>query len=138
MPFDLPHKKYHVCINDCYIFREGGADKTTCPVCKAARYKTGRNKAPRKVVWYFPLVPRLRRYCTDRKEAKLMRWHAERREKVLKDPEQNEKVNLTHPSDACQWKALDDEYLMHRKCIHELCIIILIFQSYLHHIRVIS
>ena len=39
---------------------------------------------------------------------------------------------------------LEDEYrlslgmLMHIKCIHELCIIILIFQSYLHHIRVIS
>ena len=28
--------------------------------------------------------------------------------------------------------------VMHVKCIHELCIIILIFQSYLHHIRVIS
>ena len=27
---------------------------------------------------------------------------------------------------------------MHVKCIHELCIILLIFQSYLHHIRVIS
>ena len=45
-PFDLPHEIYHVCINDCYIFREGDADKTTCPVCKAARYKKGRNKAP--------------------------------------------------------------------------------------------
>ena len=39
---------------------------------------------------------------------------------------------------------LEDEHelslgmLMHVKCIHELCIIILIFQSYLHHIRVIS
>ena len=39
---------------------------------------------------------------------------------------------------------LEDEYrlslgmLMHVKCIHELCIIILIFQSYLYHIRVIS
>ena len=30
------------------------------------------------------------------------------------------------------------ELVMHVKCIHELCIIILIFQSYLHHIRVIS
>ena len=27
---------------------------------------------------------------------------------------------------------------MHVKCIHELCIVLLIFQSYLHHIRVIS
>ena len=31
-----------------------------------------------------------------------------------------------------------DNPLMHLKCIHELCIILLIFQSYLHHIRVIS
>ena len=54
--------------------------------------------------------PRLRCYFADRKEAKLMRWHVERREKVLKHPERNEKVNLIHPSDACQWKALDDEY----------------------------
>ena len=100
-PFDLPHEKYHVCINDCYIFREGDADKTACPVCKAARYKKGRNKAPRKVVWYFPLILRLRRYFADRKEAKLMRWHPERREKVLKDLERNEKLNLTHSSDAC-------------------------------------
>ena len=30
-----------------------------------------------------------------------------------------------------------DECLMHVKCIHELCTISLIFQSYLHHIRVI-
>ena len=29
-------------------------------------------------------------------------------------------------------------HVMHLKCIHELCTIILIFQSYLHHIRVIS
>ena len=39
---------------------------------------------------------------------------------------------------------LEDEHglslgmLMHVKCIHELCIILFIFQSYLHHIRVIS
>ena len=28
--------------------------------------------------------------------------------------------------------------LIHVKCIHKLCIVLLIFQSYLHHIRVIS
>ena len=71
-PFDLPHEKYHVCINDWYIYRKEDADKTTCPVCKAARYKKGK-KAPRKVVWYFPLIPRLQRYFADRKEAELMR-----------------------------------------------------------------
>ena len=108
-PFDLPHEKYHVCINDCYIYRKEDADRTTCPVCKAARYKKGK-KAPRKVVWYFPLIPRLQRYFADRKEAELMRWHAERRNKILKDPKRNEEVNLTHPSDASQWKAIDDAF----------------------------
>lgn len=34
-PFDLPHEKYHVCINDCYIYRKEDADTTTCPVCNA-------------------------------------------------------------------------------------------------------
>ena len=36
------------------------------------------------------------------------------------------------------WKTLSLGMLMHVKCIHEHCIVLLIFQSYLHHIRVIS
>ena len=39
-----------------------------------------------------------------------MRWHAERKEAVLNDPERIENPVLTHPSDASQWKAFDDEY----------------------------
>ena len=46
-PLDLPHEKYHVCINDCYIYRKEDNDMTTCLVCSTARYKKGR-KAPRK------------------------------------------------------------------------------------------
>ena len=61
-------------------------------------------------MWYFPLIPRLKRYFADRKEAELMRWHVERRKKILKDPKWNEEVNLIHPSDASQWKAIDDEF----------------------------
>ena len=68
-PFDLPHQKYHVCVNDCYIYREEDAEKTKCPMCNATRYKQGTKKAPRKVVWYFPLIPRLQRYFAYRKEA---------------------------------------------------------------------
>ena len=45
-PLDLPHVKYHVCI---------------CPVCGVTRYKK-RKKAPRKVVWYFPITPGLHYY----------------------------------------------------------------------------
>src|SRR3954465_3887929 len=50
-PLVLPHVRYHVCINDCIIYRGGDAKKTTCPVCGVSRYKKGK-KAPRKVVWY--------------------------------------------------------------------------------------
>ena len=86
-PLDLPHTKYHACVRDCIIYRNEHADETTCPVCGADRYKRGTKKAPRKVVWYFPLIPCLQRYFMDPKEAKLMRCHAERKEAVLSDPE---------------------------------------------------
>jgi len=105
-PLDLPHVKYHACINDCIIYRGEDTDRTTCPVCGHARYKRGK-KAPRKVVWYFPITPRLQRYFVDPKEAKLMRWHAER-QKPEYDPDKDKM--LTHPSDACQWNALDIEF----------------------------
>jgi hypothetical protein len=74
-------------------------------VCGHARYKKGK-KAPQKVVWYFPITHRLQRYFVDPKEAKIMRWHVERKTK----PEDEDKM-LTHPLDACQWKALNIEFL---------------------------
>ncbi|KAK1629755.1 hypothetical protein QYE76_004070 [Lolium multiflorum] len=103
-PLDLPHEKYHACINDCVIYRCEYKDRTTCPVCGHGRYKVGNKKVPRKVVWYFPITPRLQRYFVDPKEAKLMQWHAER-QKPEEDPEMG--YVLTHPSDAGQWEALD-------------------------------
>jgi hypothetical protein len=101
-PLDLPHDRYHACINDCIIYRNEHIDKTICPVCKAARYKKGK-KAPRKVVWYFLLIPRLKRYFADCKEAKLMRWHVERKKANARDASWRKQTVLTHPADACQW-----------------------------------
>ena len=109
-PLDLPHKKYHACIGDCVIYRNEHAKLDTCPQCGESRYKRGTRKSPQKVVWYFPLRPRLQRYFVDPKEANLMRWHAERKEAVMRDVERVENPVLTHPSDASKWKALDDEY----------------------------
>ena len=57
-PLDLPHVKYHVCMNNCIIYRDEHAESTICPVCGVTRYKK-RKKAPRKSVWYFPITPRL-------------------------------------------------------------------------------
>ncbi|KAK1618557.1 hypothetical protein QYE76_024074 [Lolium multiflorum] len=43
-PLDLPHEKYHACINDCVIYRCEYKDRTTCPVCGHGRYKVGNKK----------------------------------------------------------------------------------------------
>ena len=109
-PLDLPHVRYHACINDCIIYRGEDAERTTCPVCGQERYKRGTKKAPRKVVWYFPITPRLQRYFVEPHDAKLMRWHAERNRPAYDENDPDADIILTHPSDANQWKALDDEY----------------------------
>jgi hypothetical protein len=107
-PLDLPHVRYHACINDCIIYRGEDAERNTCPMCGASRYKSGK-KASRKVVWYFPITPRLQRYFADPKEAKLMHWHAERKKPKDDDDDDQEDMILKHPLDASQWKALDIE-----------------------------
>jgi hypothetical protein len=99
-PLHLPHTKYHACVNDCIIYRNEHVDKTTCLVCEADRYKRGTKKAPRKVVWYFPLWHHLQWYFADPKEAKIMLCHADRKAAVLLDPKQVEEPVLTHPSNA--------------------------------------
>ena len=68
-PLDLPHVKYHVCPLDCVIYRGEYEDLEECPVCETSQYRLGK-KSPQKVVWYFPLIPRLQRYFADKKEAK--------------------------------------------------------------------
>ena len=104
-PLDLPHIRYHTCINDCIIYRNEHAEKTICPKCNASRYKKAGKKAPQKVVWYFPITPRLQRYFVDPKEAKLMRWHAERVK-----PDDGDEPKLRHLADASQWRALNAEF----------------------------
>ena len=38
-----------------------------------------RKKRPVKVLWYFPIIPRLMGLFANKDHAKLMRWHAEER-----------------------------------------------------------
>ena len=71
--------------------------KTSCPVCNASRYKKAIKKSSQKVVWYLPITPCLQRYFVDRKEAKPMRWHAERTK--LDDEDE---LKLRHLADASE------------------------------------
>jgi hypothetical protein len=95
-PLDLPHIRYHTCINDCII---------SCLVCNASRYKKAGKKAPQIVVWYFSITPHVQRYFIYSKEAKLMRWHAER----VKLDDGND-MKLRHLADASQRRAFNTEY----------------------------
>src|SRR3954465_13047065 len=61
------------------FYRHEYTESTVCPKCGVSRYKKNK-KAPRKTVWYFPITPHLQRYFADPKQAKLMRWHAERKQ----------------------------------------------------------
>jgi len=82
-----------------------------CPKCGSSRYKQKRNSEDSgqiekegfalKVVWYLPIVPRLKRLFANPKDAKNLRCHVtERRCDKL----------LRHPADSMQWKNIDKEF----------------------------
>ena len=61
--------------------------------------KTGQRKIPALVMWYLPVIDRLKRLFSNPNTAKLMTWHDDR-------PLKND-GKLRHPSDARQWKTFD-------------------------------
>jgi Transposase family tnp2/Domain of unknown function (DUF4218)/Transposase-associated domain/Domain of unknown function (DUF4216) len=112
-PLGLEVQKIHACINDCILYRDEHADKNKCPVCGALRYKIRRDdpgdvegepprkRVPTKVMWYAPIIPRLKRLFRNKEHAKLLRWHKEDRKK-------DDKVR--HPADGSQWRKIDRTY----------------------------
>jgi len=79
-------------------------------VCEALRYTIRRDdpgdveeqppkkRVPTKVMWYFPIIPRLKRLFRNKANAKLMRWQKE---------ERKEDKMLRHPADGDQWRSID-------------------------------
>nr|CAE03679.1 OSJNBa0042N22.23 [Oryza sativa Japonica Group]CAE76050.1 B1248C03.9 [Oryza sativa Japonica Group] len=123
-PLGLEIQKIHACPNDCILYRgEEYENLEACPVCKALRYKIRRDdprkvdgqlmkkKIPAKVMWYFPIIPRLRRLFRNKGNARMMRWHAEER--------QQDKM-LRHPADATYpGSQTESTYLKHcRKVVY--------------------
>jgi hypothetical protein len=112
-PLGLEVEKIHACKNDCILYRGSNyQDLEKCPVCGLDRFnrrKDGgddedcnRTKGgPKKVFWYFPIVPRLVRWFANKKESELLRWHKEKH-----------KVDglIRHPADATQWRNIDLRY----------------------------
>ncbi|GJX10989.1 putative polyprotein, partial [Tanacetum coccineum] len=110
-PMGLEVERIHACPNDCILFRNGYKDLHECPICNESRYKqknltelnsdVTKNGPPAKLLWYLPIIPRLRKLYSNPNDAKLMRWHAEERKKDGK---------MRHVADSPQWKNIDQHF----------------------------
>jgi hypothetical protein len=111
----LDYKKIHACMNDCVLFRKEYSDTDTCPTCGESRWKSsdsgdndkasridGAKKCfPRKILRYFPLIPRLQRLYMIETTSSYMRWH---KEGLVCDGK------MRHLADSLAWKHVDDKY----------------------------
>ena len=77
-PMGLEVEKIDACKNDCILYHGKENEKLTeCPECGVSRYKRRndggdedkRHGAPWKVVWYFPIIPHLKRLFATAKDA---------------------------------------------------------------------
>ena len=60
-----------------------------------------RKRVPAQVMWYSPIIPRLKHLFRNKDNAKLMWWHKE---------EHKQDSMLRHPADGSQWRKLDRTY----------------------------
>ena len=81
----LEVQKIHACPNGCILYRgEEYENLNVCLVCGALHYKIRRDdpgdvegerprkRVPAKVMWYAPIIPRLKRLFRNKEHAKLM------------------------------------------------------------------
>jgi hypothetical protein len=110
-PLGLEVQKIHACINDCILYRgEEYENLEACPVCTALRYKIRRDdpsdvdgkpprkRVPTKVMWYAPIIPRLKHLFRNKELARLLRWHKEDHKKD---------AMLRHPANGSQWRKIE-------------------------------
>ncbi|XP_071708293.1 uncharacterized protein [Rutidosis leptorrhynchoides] len=110
-PMGLEIQRIHACPNDCMLYRNEDENLHKCRVCGTSRYKHGKpanvdsdvteNGPPAKLLWYLPIIPRLKRLFANVKDAKLLRWHAEERKRDGK---------IRHVADSLQWRNIDNDF----------------------------
>ena len=78
-PMGMEYQKIHVCANDCILYRKEFEGLHKCPRCRVLRYKVKDNggddddmkkSPPAKVLWYLPIIPRLRCFFANVNDAK--------------------------------------------------------------------
>ncbi|GJX07399.1 retrovirus-related pol polyprotein from transposon 17.6 [Tanacetum coccineum] len=99
----LGYESIHACEHDCCLFRgDNNKDLDFCPVCNTSRWKdsnTPGKKVPKKVLCYFPIIPRLQCLYKSSHTTKDMIWHATG--KCM------EPGKMQHPVDGGAWKKFD-------------------------------
>jgi hypothetical protein len=105
----LPSAGHHCSHPDLFrimlISSTQNANKVNCPKCGASRWsyvKGSSKKIPQKVLWYFPIKPRLQRLFISKDIAKQMRWH--------KDGRKDDNNTLGHLADGIELKEFDKEH----------------------------
>ncbi|GJU07592.1 hypothetical protein Tco_1124022 [Tanacetum coccineum] len=69
----------YICVTIASVSGHANKDVQFCPVCNTSRWKdsnTPGKKVPKKVLRYFPIIPRLQRLYKSSHTAKEMTWHA--------------------------------------------------------------
>jgi hypothetical protein len=88
----LEYEKVHACVNDCVLFRKDYARMDKCQTCGESRRKNDeeaigtastKKRYPRKILRYFPVIPRLQRLYMRDTTSSLMRWH--KRDEIVSD-----------------------------------------------------
>nr|GEZ02036.1 hypothetical protein [Tanacetum cinerariifolium] len=106
----LEIKRIHACPNDCMLYRDEYKNLHAYVTCKTSRYKkepdeidddVTKNRPLAKLLWYFPIIPRLKRLFENKKEAKLLRWHFDQ----CKDD-----GKLRHVTDSPQWRKINNKF----------------------------
>ena len=106
-------QKIHACPNDCILYRGEYENLDAYPVCSALCYKIRkddpgdvegerpRKRVPAKVMWYSPIIPRLKGLFRNKENDIVMQWHKEERKQCSM---------LRHPADGSQWRKIDRTY----------------------------
>ncbi|XP_073309702.1 uncharacterized protein [Primulina huaijiensis] len=104
----LGYEKIDACPNDCTLYWRLDEERDRCKTCNEPRWETSENdpigdkrKVARKVLWYFPIKPRLQRLFMSCKTAFHMRWHSESRTKY---------GYMRHPADSPAWQTFDHNH----------------------------
>ncbi|XP_070008858.1 uncharacterized protein [Nicotiana sylvestris] len=132
----LPVEKIDCCNSGCMLYWGEDEDLTSCKFCGHQRYKrrVGSRKLrliPYKKMYYFPLIPRLRRLYASQATAADMRCHHEhiQEEGVMRHPSHSEAwkhFNETHPFFAVEPRNVRKNIKRYYNNKHKLNLILII------------